>query len=94
MKKSLCERLCREKVMFCCLYCTTTETEGQTMHVIDDDLAVAQTIVYNAGRGHQFSSGIIDRMKDLMRSWDMKRFCFQGYAATLDGDNLKFERVA
>lgn len=59
-----------------------------------DDLAVAQTIVLNAGKGHQFSNSIINRLKGLMQSWGMKRFCFQGYAATLDGEDLKFERVA
>jgi hypothetical protein len=64
------------------------------MPIISDDLAVAQTITLNGGKGHQFSGKVIERMKDLMRSWGMKRFCFQGYAAVLNGSDLKFERVA
>lgn len=60
---------------------------------LTDDLALAQTIILNAGKGYEFSNKLTDRLKRLMISWNMERLCCRGYAAVLDGNDLRFEKV-
>lgn len=64
------------------------------MNCTDNELAVAQTIVWNAGLGCNLSEKCLNKLARFMDKHGYTRFCFKGFVATLlDDGSVTVERV-